>query len=580
MSAFAGVFFRKTAPDQIQQWAPRLRQALVASGAKRAPYELTNDCAFILKHDTGAYSSRADAVTASGAIAVLAGHPYVDTIAPPDRLLHLGAIVSHIEAADTPFLAHCSGTYSLAHVDAHSRRLTLAADCLGVRPLYYLADSQKVLFSTTMAFFEWLGEVDLAPDERGMVEKSVLGFGLADRTQYRHIKCLSESQAIAFDANSAVSTRYWRWDGTVHRNLSPADSRKQVFDSFLEATRIRLATDTRVMAFLTGGLDSRCVVAALRLCNAAVNTMNFAPENSQDLVFGQQMAAGLQTNHLQLPMPIALVASKIATVMPQWQASTSAQHLSAEHPNLVWSGDGGSVGLGHVYLTDAMIDLMEAGCEEEAVQLLLADSTWIVPKGVLRRDRARALANYPLEGMLQALADIRCDDRGRALHILLMITDQRRHLFEHFERIYEHDCEMQLPFFDREFLLSVLRQPVRPHIGHRFYNEWLKLFQPTLLQIPWQAYRGHEPCPVPVPGNLSYQWSAQPGRSEANAARRAAGARTLGQIFGGVYRASAVSEVKLGLVSLATWSGLRDYRYALEFAESMRLHPSALRTRN
>jgi asparagine synthase (glutamine-hydrolysing) len=87
-----------------------------------------------------------------------------------------------------------------------------------------------------------------------------------------------------------------------------------------------------------------------------------------------------------------------------------------------------------------------------------------------------------------------------------MLNDQRRHLAEHFESIDLNRLEYHLPFFDSEFVASVLKVPVEMCLGHRLYMRWLRHFPEAVLSVPWQAYPGHEPCPLPIPRDLGYQW--------------------------------------------------------------------------
>ena len=118
------------------------------------------------------------------------------------------------------------------------------------------------------------------------------------------------------------------------------------------------------------------------------------------------------------------------------------------------------------------------------------------------------LAEILETGLLEELADINASDAGRELHLLLMLNDQRRHLAEHFESIDLNRLEYHLPFFDSDFVASVFRVPIDVSLGHHLYMLWLRHFSEVVVSVPWQAYPGHEPCPLPIPNELAYQWEA------------------------------------------------------------------------
>jgi hypothetical protein len=89
---------------------------------------------------------------------------------------------------------------------------------------------------------------------------------------------------------------------------------------------------------------------------------------------------------------------------------------------------------------------------------------------------------------------------------MLMHNDQHRHLFRHFEDIDLHRIELELPYFDAEFLAVIMSVPIEERLYHRFYNQWLKCFPSYVAGTYWQSYPGHAPCPLPRTEQLSYQW--------------------------------------------------------------------------
>jgi hypothetical protein len=253
-------------------------------------------------------------------------------------------------------------------------------------------------------------------------------------------------------------------------------------------------------------------VAALRDHNVALHTISFGSDGSQDRVFAEQMANRLQTMHLQAVRTPDMrdATSRMIAAKKVWDDSHQRVALPPEHPLLWWSGDGGSVGVGHVYLTRRVIDLMRAGKTESAVAAFLQEQGISVLRRLLQRDFYRQVADAPARGIREELEDINCSDPGRAFHLFLMLNDQRRHLSEYYENIDLLRFEQHVPFFDSRFLEFILSLPVDRCLGHHFYMEWLNCFQPAVTQVPWQAYPGHEPCPLPMPKDLSYQWSRSP----------------------------------------------------------------------
>ena len=79
-----------------------------------------------------------------------------------------------------------------------------------------------------------------------------------------------------------------------------------------------------------------------------------------------------------------------------------------------------------------------------------------------------------------------------------MANDQFRHLHHHYEFIDEYRCELMTPFFDSDFLRYLLSIPIDRFLGHAFYYNWMERFPASVREVPWQAYPGHLPCPLPL----------------------------------------------------------------------------------
>ncbi len=570
MSAFAGVFTRRPAEDPTYKAHCRVLEAALTSTAPEARFERAarQNCS-VWKFDSGAFAEPAFLHDDANTISALAGHPYIETLTGSSRSEHLRFLATAARCGRHMDFAKARGSFSLVYADAQARRLVLATDALGVRPVYFIDDGHDVIFSSTLNLLRAFGSaVTGAADERAAVEMAVFGFALASRSGFRDVQCLVGGSVAQFDSTGvSVLSQYWNMSKLPFiSNESIDDSLDAVSHAFEEAVRIRRSTDSIVMATLSGGMDSRAVVASLRRQGAEVHSLNFAPPDSQDFLFGREIAAALGCNHTEVPLRSGSVLERMCFAFEKWQQADSVVRHPASQPRLVWSGDGGSVTMGHVYLTPDMFDAAESGDTDAAVHKLLWDQRWIVPRKVLRAEDATRISSYPFLGLKEVLSGLECRDPGRRLHMMLMATDQRRHMHPYYEAIFAHRSDMQLPFFDRAFVEAVLERPVRPFLNHHFYNKWFGRFQRAVFAVPWQVYPGHEPCPVPCATRFVYQWSnsfdavgRRQGRDKYVSVVRALLAQ---RAFAG----TAISPFRLRAALVATALRVRDLTYALRFA--------------
>ena len=505
MTLLAGIFCRRDSDRVSNEMCEMLRRALSRHPDEQIQ-QFRDDRCFLVKADIGAYGAPAVNI-ASEAVSFMAGAPLlarseVGARSRADDLLEL-----HEGWAQNDFqaLQRARGVFCAAHYQPESATLTLLTDKLGLRPIYYYFDDRYVIFATALRILEAVREVPKVMDVRGVTEMLTLEYPLADRTPFASVKVLKAAEILRVDGDASSSSCYWRWDDIPTSDRPLEELTKEAHSRFRDAVALRIGTDSTTAAFLSGGLDSRAIVMALVQSGVDVHTFNFSFTGTQDQVFGADFARRVGTTHTERPRSRGRQVSA-RFMADSWTNSNAGAGRQAERPGLIWSGDGGSVTLGHVYLNQAMVDRAQDGDEEGALRLYAKRWAGVVPRRLLKARMREEVSDVVHRGLAEELSAIRSTDRGRALHLLLMLNDQRRHLAGHFESIDLDRLEFHVPFFDSEFVASVLQVPIGECLGHRFYMRWLRLFPDLVVSVPWQAYPGHEQCPLPIPPDLTYQW--------------------------------------------------------------------------
>jgi len=574
MSILAGIYNRRK-DNSLPHAVCETLKNLISRNPEDKVIVFSDARCFLAKIDIGAYGEPAFHIDSSGSVSMLAGEPLLDlddNDSLRTRAQDLELLNQSWDRADCDLLARTRGVFCAVHYKPRSGRLHLISDKLGERPMYYWANDKYVIFSSVLRVLEGLAEVPKEMDLRAVTEITAFGYPLGDRTPYANIVRLKAGEVVQVSEHSVARSQYWRWDDIQPSPSSEEELLRDAYETFTEAVTRRLRKDTATLSFLSGGMDSRCIVAALRASNVKVHTFNFAPDGSQDKVFGAEFArragtfhyenAGLYEAKLDLdvwaPLPMALADAT--------RAPNRLRPAPPERPQLVWNGDGGSVGLGHVYLSRSMIEPLRTGKREEAINIYLkAERAYVLTK-LLQSDKASLLDAVPIRGIIEELEDIHCADPARGFHVFLMLNDQRRHLSHYYEHIDLHRFEFQLPFYDAVFLEKVLAAPIDFCIEHKFYTKWLSLFAPETKAVPWQTYPGHEPCPLPVPKELGYQWGAA-GVYQAGDPRRSKVLRLADEMLtADCFPYTLLNKNYLWLVSWIYRLSLRNYGYAITVA--------------
>lgn len=513
--------------------------------------------------DTDGYAQNADGFT------IVAGTPLYDdgsdaVLGAQDSTEALHRLLSTRSVAA---LANTRGTFTVCHHNSHSS--IVATDSLGIRPVYWSRIDDLLFFASAMRVLLAILPQRLTVDRTGVVEIGSY-VALGDQTAFNEIKCLRPGEALVVEKGTLRQIRYIDWASIARGGGIEVIEPQALYDEFLSAVKIRLNGASGAISFLSGGLDSRCIVSALKSCCTTVSTCNFAAVNSADFVLGQMAAKAIGTHHFECALGWSAFGSRPDIAHAAWLESPEFRPNEQQRPRLIWSGDGGSVVLGHVYMTPAIVAKARNAGLREALPDMISHNYWHVPESILQPSaRAQTMADVQ-RAYLQEFNGLDKIDAGRALHVFLLLTDQHRHLHGFFETVHLRSFDMLLPFFDRQFMSAVVLSKVDPFLLHGYYNEWLKCFPPPVIETPWQAYPGHAPSKTAWSGDLIYQWSAEAGSRFDRAAAAARNRRLLKWTFSRRFPTEILSRTRVFAAVVATWLGLKNLTSITRFAEYIR----------
>ncbi|MGX4641058.1 asparagine synthase-related protein [Massilia sp. SYSU DXS3249] len=565
MTIFAGAYSLDPNDPLPTQLVDQLRGA-VSRSPLDTPQQYAAAGFFALKVDINAFDAPGDHTDAGGNVTIVAGEPLLsEGEGDPDWNRARDADVLHQEfnCGSHAVLSRARGTFCGLHYHATDHRLTLFVDKIGVRPLYVWAGPRFVVFSTALRVLEAIPAVPKQFDVRGVTEVVAFNFSLGDRTPYLGINMLRSGETVSVTGGQVERSLYWRWDGPLDTSVDYDQAVKRSYSEFIKAIDRRHRKSAIAAAFLSGGLDSRVIVGGLAANGSTVFAVNYAPDRSQDQVFAKFVADKLGINYTQIETNANNVSQGYRKdAVAKWIKQTFANVADGGKAPRIWSGDGGSVGLGNVYMTPEIVDAMERDATTEAIELFHKG----IPQRIFKRQAQTKLRRLPYDGIKDELAAIDSPDGGRKFHLFLMLNDQRRHLAQHFENIDVERIEFELPFFDADFLESVLRLPNDWFMAHRFYMDWLAEFPNGLDTIPWQAYPGHIPCTLPSPPGLRYQWEEYYDKGMYAQIRSAAAKKGKHMLAAPRFPDHIISRNVLRVASLMTGTGLRDYQYLITTA--------------
>jgi asparagine synthase (glutamine-hydrolyzing) len=247
------------------------------------------------------------------------------------------------------------GMFAIALWDARRRRLLLARDRFGKKPLYYAVLPHGLYFASELKCFRGL-DIPFDTDTEALRFYFQFGYIPDPASPFRAIRKLQPGGWLTYDSDGSLTQdRYWRLPAPATQpapGASEAGIRDRVREVFDESVRIRMIADVPLGAFLSGGIDSSSVVASMALQSPdPIKTFSIGFEEAEfnELPYAREVASQYHTDHHELivrPDSVSLV-SRLAHHFDEPFADSSAiptflvSEFAAQHVKVVLTGDGG-----------------------------------------------------------------------------------------------------------------------------------------------------------------------------------------------------------------------------------------------
>lgn len=270
-------------------------------------------------------------------------------------------IIPHLyEEYGENLVRHLRGMFAIGLWDAERSRLLLARDRLGKKPLYYRTDPAGIAFASELKGLLADRATDRRVDEIAISHYLTLQYVPAPFSALRSVRKVEPAHVVISENGKVRTSRYWSMnylaESTFDRR-SEEDLADELRERILDCVKIRLVSERPVGAFLSGGLDSSAIVAAMsRVSAGQVRTFSigFDEESHNELPYARQVAEAYGTDHHEMVVrpDVIDMLPKLAQAFDEPFADSSAipsYYLAAmtrEHVVVALNGDGGDEALG------------------------------------------------------------------------------------------------------------------------------------------------------------------------------------------------------------------------------------------
>lgn len=267
-------------------------------------------------------------------------------------------------------LHHLAGMFALALWDENRRRLLVARDRFGKKPLYYSHSAGEVIFGSEIKALMAAG-VSTDVDDAALQDYLALRYVPSPRTLFRSVRQLPPGHKMILSPDGVEVHRWWRLRYDAKPTTTLREAAEQAEDLMRTAVARRLVSDVPLGCFLSGGLDSSTVLSFMsELMDEPVRTFSIGFDEGwagDELPAARSTAQTFGTRHhetrlgpdefLRL-MPEAVWHRDEPLAEPSEIPLLALSRMAREHVTVVLSGEGGDELFGGYpkYRVDALLD--------------------------------------------------------------------------------------------------------------------------------------------------------------------------------------------------------------------------------
>jgi asparagine synthase (glutamine-hydrolysing) len=349
------------------------------------------------------------------------------------------------------------GMFAFALWDGPKRRLLLARDRLGIKPLYWCRKGDLLLFGSEIKAILASGLVDAEANHAVLPEVLSTRYTSGEETLFRHIYKLLPGHQLVFERGEVRIRQYW--DVPVRQRTHQGPDVVAEFRALLEeSVRLRLMSDVPLGMFLSGGIDSSAIAAIMaRMIDRPLQTFSvaFKERAFSELGYARQVARAIEADSHEIVIDDRDFFGALGKLV--WHEDEPIAHpssvplyfvsaLARQHVTVVLTGEGSDellAGYGKYlrlawnWRAGTLYERMVPGRLRRSIASAVAG--WL-PERIGRHARRSFLAmeRSPEAMFLDNFASIRVADQERLLAPGLRDIATRAHAYarsvEYFER--------------------------------------------------------------------------------------------------------------------------------------------------
>ncbi len=417
----------------------------------------------------------------------------------------------YLEAGPT-CVKDISGSFNVAWYDKIKDRLVLATDKIGQRLLFYGNQNGNFIFASYIARIMAGNLVSPEIDVESLSDFLRISYVCGEGTLFKDIKCMPEGSILSVENGEIKVQKYWGIDQIEPHGSYNGERLDEIEALFKTAVARTMSSGVNTAIGLTGGLDSRCILAAAANMKLPFITYTGGQENSTDVIFAKQSAETVGYEHFfefigpekmtdwLLPM-VQYQGGVVATLH-----SHPCQHFDMSFPFNAYIQGVAPPSYVHgrpwypahfdIYTKNEVVAEIKRAISSANLEKIGFKNIW--------REKYKSICTHAFDKHLNFLLEhYEVNDKMMAFADFYMLGQDCRKLLNKANMIVRNVRENFFPYLDHEFISALAGLPIKERVTSRIQVDLIKRLSPKLLNVPLSKTM------QPIPRTQNPGWIAE-----------------------------------------------------------------------
>lgn len=416
----------------------------------------------------------------------------------PEFCLHL------YEEIGERFVEKLNGSFAIIILDLNKKKVLITNDRYGLRPLYYTKVGDKIYFAPEVKAILQDSEFNKTINDDAVAEFFTFGHLLGNKTFFKEINVFPPASIFTYQNGEFEIKQYWDFKFEENSNHSENHYADELVILFKKAVEQRMKGNHRFGVLLSGGLDSRAVLAAIDKLHYPIHTITLTFPNSDDSYkIAKKVSEKRGTIHKQLELRKDFFSSyaEKGVYLTDGMISISNFHFISilddikKYSDITFNGFAFDALLGGSYLNSK---ILSAKNNEDLTNIIYKKdaANENILFSLFSEKYNQKIRTYPFNSLKKELNDCKSNKSGNKSDYFLFKNHVRRFSLLTNMVYQRSEFEDRVPTYDNDLVDFILKIPPELRYNHRIFIKFLKKLAPDLAKIPYSRSGIRADAPV------------------------------------------------------------------------------------